>query len=494
VKFTQTEESQSKRKWRRGLLSVLCVLCGFPFLVSLVAQNRPDRSQAPALGPAPQLDLPPIQKKALSNGLPVWVIESHDLPLVQVNLLVLAGTSDDPPGKFGLASLTAAMLDEGAGSRSSLEIADAVDFLGAALATSSSADASAVRLNVQTSHLQEALPIMADVALRPTFPQHDLDRIRQERLTSLLQAQDDPQSIAALAFARIVFGPTHRFGTGTIGTASTLKAFSADDLRSFHSTYYSPATAALIVAGDITADSVLSMLEKHFGTWKTPAEKRVPLPPAPQLTQRQIYLVDKPGAAQSQIRIGRVGVPRSTPDYFPILVLNTILGGSFMSRLNQNLRETHGYAYGAGSRFDMRISPGPFYAAAGVQTDKTADALREFFNELNGVLKPIPTEELARAKNYVALGFPSEFETIGDLSQHIEELIVYKLPDHYFENYIRNVEAVTAADVQNVSAKYIQPTKFVVVVVGDRKVIEPGIRAATLGPVRVMSVPEALGQ
>jgi predicted Zn-dependent peptidase len=471
-----------------------CVLCGFLFAASLAAQDRPDRSHPPALGPSPQLNLPPIQKKALSNGLAVWLIESHEVPLVQVNLLVLAGASDDPAGKFGLASLTAAMLDEGAGSRSSLEIADAVDYLGAALTTSASADATAVRLNVPTSHFTDALPIMADVALRPTFPQQDLERIRQERLTSLLQAQDDPQSIAALAFARTVFGPAHRFGTGTIGTRSTLKAFTVDDLRSFHSTYYSPANAALIVAGDVQADGVLPMLEKQFGGWKAAAPKRIPVPVAPQLTRRQIYIVDKPGAAQSQIRIGWVGVSRSSPDYFPIVALNTILGGSFSSRLNQNLRETHGYAYVAGSAFDMRVSPGPFYAAAGVQTDKTADALREFFNELDRIPKPIPPEELTRGKNYVALGFPSGFETIGDLSQRVEELIVYKLPDDYFQNYIKNVEAVSAADVQPVAAKYIQPQKFAVVVVGDGKTIEPGIRALNLGPVRVMSVAEALGE
>lgn len=208
---------------------------------------------------------------------------------------------------------------------------------------------------------------------------------------------------------------------------------------------------------------------------------------------QQIYLVDKPGAAQSQIRIGWVGVPRSTPDYFPLEVLNTMLGGSFTSRLNQNLREEHGYAYGAGSRFDMRLSAGPFFATAGVQTDKTADALREFFNELNGMLKPIPAEELRRAKNYVALGFPSEFETIGDLSAHLEELAVYRLPDDYFEKYVANIQAVTAEQVQKAAATYIQPKRFAIVVVGDRKAIEPGIRALNLAPVRVMTVDEALG-
>jgi predicted Zn-dependent peptidase len=218
------------------------------------------------------------------------------------------------------------------------------------------------------------------------------------------------------------------------------------------------------------------------------------VPQAPQVAQGQITIVDMPGAEQSQIRIGWVGVPRSTPDYFTIEVLNTILGGSFTSRLNQNLREEHQYSYGASSRFDMRLSAGAFQAGAGVQTDKTAEALKEFFNELNGILQPIPEEELAKAKNYVALGFPSEFETSGDLSSKMEEMVVYSLPDRYFGEYFDNLRKVAAAAVQKAAATYIQPKRFAVVVVGDRKVIEPGIRALNLGPVRVMSVDEAVGQ
>jgi len=217
------------------------------------------------------------------------------------------------------------------------------------------------------------------------------------------------------------------------------------------------------------------------------------VPTAPQLHQRQVYLVDKPDAEQSQIRIGAVGVPRSTPDYFPLIVLNTVLGGAFTSRLNQNLREKHGYAYGASSAFDMRLSAGPFVAAAGVQTDKTAESVREFFNELEAIRMPIETDELAKAKNYIALGFPSEFETSTDLSRRLEELVVYRLPDDYFERYIANVMAVTAETVRSTAEKYIVPSRFAVVVVGDRKTIESGVRALNLGPVQIMTVAQAIG-
>jgi zinc protease len=481
-----------------SVFAVLAVLAGNPS-VALIAQGGPDRTKPPALAAAPRLNLPEIQKRSLSNGLSVWLVESHEVPLVQINLVVKAGAGDDPSGKFGLSSLTAAMLDEGAGSRSALELADAIDFLGASLATTSSFDASAVRLNVPVSRLTAALPLMADVALRPTFPDAELNRLRQERLTALLQAKDDPASVAPLAFARIVFGPMHRYGTGLAGTEATLKGFTVQDLKRFHGSMFQPANATLLVVGDVKADVIIPQLETHFGSWKgtsPPAAgaSRRPMAQATQLSQGHITIVDMPGAEQSQIRIGWVGVPRSTPDYFTIEVLNTILGGSFTSRLNQNLREEHQYSYGASSRFDMRLSAGAFQAGAGVQTDKTSEALREFFNELNGIVKPVSGEELTKAKNYVALSFPSEFETSGDLSAKMEEMVIYGLSDRYFGQYVDNIQAVAAPAVQKAAETYIQPKRFAVVVVGDRKIIEPGIRALNLGPVRVMSVDEATGQ
>jgi predicted Zn-dependent peptidase len=460
------------------------------------AQSQPDRSKPPSLGPTPQLKLPAIQKRTLSNGVPVWLVEQREVPLVRVTLLLKSGASDDPSGKFGLASLTAAMLDEGAGARSALEIADEIEFLGADLTTSSSFDASAVRLGVPVARLGPALAVMADVALRPTFPDAELERVRQERLTDLIQARDDAASVAPMAFARLLFGPTHRYGTGAIGTAATLKAFTTADLKAFHAAAFQPGNATLIAVGDITADSVVPQLEKHFGSWRagSTAARHAAVPNASQPAQRQITIVDMPGAEQSQVRIGWVGVARSTQDYFTLQVLNTILGGSFTSRLNQNLREEHGYSYGASSRFDMRLSAGPFFAGAGVQTDKTAESIREFFNELTAIGKPVAADELTKAKNYVAFGFPSNFETIGDLSAQLEQLIVYGLPDTYYADYVRNLQAVTADAVLKASATYIQPQKFLVVVVGDGKVIEPGIRALNLGMVRTMSIQEALGE
>jgi zinc protease len=459
---------------------------------TLGAQQAPDRSRPPTAGPAPGLKLPAIEKRQLANGLPVWIVELHEVPVAQINLVVLSGAGDDPAGKYGIASLTAAMLTEGAGSRSSLEIADAIDFLGADLSAGTGMDSGAVRLHVPVARLAEALPIMADVALRPTFPVQELDRIRQERLVSILQARDDPQTIASLAFSRVMYGAAHRYGTAVVGTADTIKSFTAEDLRAFYGSSFRPDNAALIVVGDVTPTSALPLLEKHFGGWKAPAtavaRATLPTPAAP--ARREVYLVDKPGAPQSQIRIGSIGVPRSTPDYFPLQVMNTILGGSFSSRLNMNLRETHGYTYGASSAFDMRKFAGPFFAGAGVQTDKTSESLQEFFKELNGILQPVPADELTRAKNYAALRFPAGFETTSDISNRLETVLVYRLPDDYFSNYVQNIQAATVADVQRIAQKYVHPDRVAVIVVGDKKTIEARIQALNLGPIKPITIDE----
>jgi zinc protease len=460
--------------------------------VAVGAQQKPDRSKPPVSGPAPSLKLPAIQKLKLSNGLGVWIVEHHEVPLAQINLIVRSGSAADPIGKYGVGSLTAAILDEGAGTRSSLELADALEFLGANLSTTSSFDYSAVRLSVPVSKLTEALPLMADVATRPTFPTTDLDRLRKERLTQLLQARDNPAALIQIAFPRVIFGPTHRYGTSANGLPPAIEAFSVADLQSFYNAHYRPDNSTLLIVGDVTPATVMPMLEKQFGRWKAAglAPLVAAVPTAPQLKSRQIYIVDKPEAAQSQIRIGWVGVSRSTEDYAALEVLNTILGGSFTSRLNQNLREKNGYSYGASSAFDMRLSAGPFLAAAGVQTDKTGPAVGEFFNELNAIVQPIPEDELAKSKNYVALSFPGEFETTGDLARKLEELVVYNLPEDSYANFVTAVNKVTSADLQKLAARYIQADKMAVVVVGDRKVIEGPIRQLNLGPINFITIDE----
>jgi predicted Zn-dependent peptidase len=462
-------------------------------VVTSPAAQQPDRSKAPSPGPAAALKVPAVEKRALSNGLAVWIVEMHEVPVVNLSLLVKSGASADPAGQYGLASFTAAMLDEGAGSRTALELADAVDFLGASLSTGSSWDASSVTLHTPVSKLDAALPLFADVALRPTFAPAEMDRLRQERLTSLLQTRDSAPALAGAAFSRLVFGARHRYGTPAMGNEASNKEMSVGELKAFHAAHYQPQNAVLLVVGDVAPATLLPRLERAFGGWKNGAPvARAALPPAPQHAARQIYLVDKPGAAQSAIRIGWVGVARNSPDYFVLDVLNTVLGGSFTSRLNTNLREVHGYAYGASSAFDMRLSAGPFVAAANVQTDKTVESLQEFFKELDAIRAPVPEDELTRARNYQALGFPGAFETTAGMAGNLSELAIYGLPETFFSDYVPRIQAVGASDVARAASRYIQPDKFAVIVVGDLSRIEQGIRAANLGPVRIVTVDDVV--
>lgn len=457
------------------------------------AQQGPDRSKAPALGPAPALKLPPIVKRTLSNGVPVWIVEMHKVPLVDVTLIVKTGSAVDPATKHGLTSVVADMLDEGAGTRTALDIADDIAFLGGSLRTGSDWDSSTVNLHLPVSKVDDGLSLMSDVALRPTMAAAEFERMRKTRLTSILQGRDNASTLAGLAFSKVLYGPDHRYGAPPAGTEATLNAITPVDLKAFHTRYFQPSNSQIIVVGDVTPASIIPKLEKQFGLWKNAAPvAKVSPEPAPPAAARTIYLVNRPGAAQSQIRIGLVGVARNTPDYFTLDVLNTILGGSFTSRLNQNLREVHGYAYGASSAFAMRQSAGPFQAAAGVQTDKTTESLREFFKELDGIRQPISEEELARGKNYEALGFPSGFETLSGMAGQLVSMAVYNLPDTFFNEYVPKIQAVTSAQALAAAQKYLQPDKFAIVVVGDLAKIEKGIRDANFGPVKVLTVDELI--
>jgi zinc protease len=436
---------------------------------------------------------PVILKRQLSNGLRVWIVEQHELPVVQMSLLVPVGTGADPRGRYGAASLTSAMLTEGAGARSAVEIADALDALLANLSASSDVDSTSLQLYVPLARLAEALPLMADVAQRPTFPKQQLDTLRQQRLVTLRNARGDPDAIAALAFARGSYGPSHRSAAALIGTAESIQALTPEDLHAFHASAYRPANSTLIVVGDVTPDRILPLLETHFGQWQPASVNRAAEPaPALQRAARQLMLIDMPGAPQSRILVGGVGGPNSYADFFPMQVLSTIARGRLSSDRNTTLRD---YTAGVRSGFDMRKSATPFVVAAAAQVDKTAESLRALLNELSGMGKGIPADELARAKEDVALQFPKTFETRGRISSRLrslESLLVYGLPDDYYANYATAIQAVNSGDVQRVAQQYIDPDHLTIVIVGDRKTMEPSIRALNLGSIKEMSIDEVL--
>ena len=474
---------------RAVLLALAPVLGAAPLLA------QADRSQPPKPGPVRALKLPPVERLSLSNGVNILLVGVHEVPVVEVILVVRAGAVADPGGREGTAAMTADLLDEGAGGKDALALADAIDFLGATIGAGASWDASTVRLRVPVARLDAALGLMADVALRPDFPEAELARLRKEALTDLLQARDVPAAIASRALAQAVFGPGHRYGKPQAGGAAELASFTVAELRAFHAARYTPGASSLVVVGDVTS-AVLPALEKAFGSWK--ASSAAPAPPAVpaprQLTTRSVWLVDKKAAAQSSLRLGRIGPSWPDPAYAPNEVMNTLLGGSFTSRLNDNLREQHGYAYGARSLFRRNLTGGQFLVATDVQTDKTGPALGEVFKELDRILLPASPEEVERARNYAALGYASDFETTSQMAQRMVDKVVYNLPDGFYEAFVPQALATDVAGLQKAARAAVDPKRLAVVVVGDRATVEAPLRALNLGTLRVLGVDDVMGK
>ena len=444
-----------------------------------------DRSKPPVLGPPPKVALPPIVTRELPNGLKLMVVEQHELPLADFVLVIRGGGTLDPATKGGVANLTSSMLTEGTTSRNSLQIADQIAYLGIGLSAGSNWDASTVSLHTPISQLDSALALFSDVVLHPSFPSEDFERARKNRLTNLVQLKDRPTAIADQAYASILYGSEHPYGHNLIGTEASVKGMTTADLQSFYKSKFIPNNSTLIIVGDVNASQIENKIKALFGGWQRGAQTQFTFGNTPKANATTVYLIDKPGAAQSSFRIGSIGVPRSTKDYFALNVMNTILGGSFTSRLNQNLRETHGYTYGARSRFDMRQSAGPFTASAEIVAAKTDSSLVEFMKELNAIRDTVPTVELSKAKRYLQLGMPGDFETTQQIANQLVPVVLYGLPLNYYNDYVANIEAVTQADVQRVAKQYIDPASLAIVIVGDRKNIEAGLKAINAGPISI---------
>jgi zinc protease len=450
---------------------------------TVLAQDTFDRSKPPEPGPPPRVALPPIVTRELPNGLKLMIVEHHELPLADFVLIVGSGSTTDPASKTGVANLTAAMLREGTTTRKSLEIADQIAYLGVNLSPSSSWESSTISLHTPVAQLDSALALFADVTLRPSFPANEFERLRKIRLTDLIRQKDEGPAIANVSFPAIIYGSGHPYGAATLGTEASIKSLSVADLQSYYQRYFKPNNSTLIIVGDVNPDTIEQKISALFGGWQRGEVPQLTYADPPKAAPTTVYLIDKPGAAQSSFRIGAVGVPRSTKDYFALTVMNTILGGSFSSRLMQNLRETRGYTYGAGSRFEMRRAAGPFLASAEIVAAKTDSALLEFMKELNAIRQSVPASELSRAKRYLQLQLPGNFETTQDIAFQLVPVALYGLPLDYYNNYVQNIEAITETDIARVAQQYINPGLLAVVIVGDRKSIEPGLKAINVGPV-----------
>lgn len=450
-----------------------------------------DRTQPPVIGPPPALVLPPVITRRLANGLRLVIVQRHELPLADFILVARRGSEGDPEGKAGVATLTADLLMRGTTTRSAAEIAEQQAVLGITLRAGSGWDRTLIAMHTPTDQLDSALALFADVTLRPAFAGPELDRARHERIAQLIERGDQGPLVAARVQAAILYGPQRAYGHTVLGTEASVSKITREDLEAFYDATFRARTATLIAVGDVRPEDVVRRANTLFGGWTAPADvadsgRRSEttsggVPPAPTT----IYLVDKPDAPQSSVRVAAVGVARDTPDYFAVTVLNSALGGAFTSRLNQNLREAHGYTYGAFTDFDMRREPGPFSAAAEVVATKTDSSLFEFMHELKAIRDTIPIAELDKTKRYLELGLPEDFETTSGIAGQLVAVVVYDLPDDFYDTYQARVGAVTQGDVQRVARRYIDPTRMVVVVVGDRKSLEEPLRATGIGPVEI---------
>jgi zinc protease len=437
--------------------------------------DEPWRAKPPAAGPANSARIPVPESFQLPNGLTVIALpRTGGAPVVSASFLVRSGSDANPIEKPGLASFTAAMLDQGTASRSALQLADEVAQIGASLTTGSSRDASTVTTTSLTRNFPAALTLLADVVLQPSFPPEEVDRIRAARLADLVQQRNDPTQVATNVMGATLYG-SHPYGFSERGTVESNKQLTRDDLQAFWRRHFVPGNAALVVSGAITVPELRKLTEAAFGGWPrgtvTPVQLGTPASAPPRLV-----IVDRPGSPQTQLRIGTVGVPRSSPDYVPVRVMNTILGGMFASRINMNLREVHGYTYGANSQFQFWRSGGPFAVSTGVRTDVTGPAVHEVMIELKRMAETrVTPEELTLAKDAITQSLPASFETSDRTVGALGALFTYGLPLNYYSNLGEQISVVDAQAVQDVARKYLVPDKFTVIAVGDRAQIGPAL-------------------
>ncbi len=444
-----------------------------------------DRNVAPAPGTPPAIHVPAWTHTQLANGAELVVIPKHDLSLVAVTISFVGGAyAYEPAGKVGTAGFTAQMLSEGTATRTADQFSEAQQLLGTSISATVGGESGAIGFTALAEKLSPALDLVADMLLHPAFPATSLERIRGRTLVQLKQAKDQPNAIASDVFSRTVFGTEHPYGRVT--TETTVKAITRADIVAFHAAYFRPGRAVVTVAGDVDPAAVKALFDRALAGWTAGGERPTwayPAAPVPPATS--IYLVDKPGAAQSVFAIGQPGPPRNTPDYYALQVMNTLLGGLFQSRLNHNIREVRGYSYGVNSSFGFGRGPGAFRAGGGVITAKTDSALIEFMREFRGVQgeRPFTEDEIQQGKAALVQSLPKRFSSVNSTGTSIATLFTQELPQTYWQDYPANVNKVTADDLVRVAKKYIDLQHLDIVIVGDRATIESPLAATGIAPI-----------
>jgi zinc protease len=453
-----------------------------------------DRSRLPAPGPPLSPIFPEVRRRTLGNGLRVCTIEHHEVPLITYFVLMPVGSSQDPSHQPGLAAITGDLLDEGSGELDAMAVHEALGRIGAHLDTEIGADATLLELTTLEQYAPRALDLLASMVRTPRLDQQDFDRVRELRLNRLLQLRDMPPALADRVFTQLLYHE-HPYGHLPIGTEEALRALTLADVVGFHRRAYPPELATVIAVGDASHERLADLVEAAFGTWDRHVDSGsdlvdVSLLKVAKPSGGRLATVHRAGAAQSELRIGHVGLARSTPDYHALLVLNMILGGQFISRINMNLREDKGYTYGARTSFEFRRGPGPFVFQTSVQSDVTAEAVREVLGELQTIRadRPASAHELELGRAALTRGYPRNFETAEQLGRAAAQLALYGLPDDYFTTFVPRVLSVGEEDVTRVAKAHIDPARLLTVVVGDREKVGPALADLNLGEASEVAV------
>jgi zinc protease len=450
------------------------------------ASGSVDRSRRPAAGSPPQISLPAFKSFRLANGLHVLSVQHDDMPEISARLVLPFGACEDAREHAGAGLLTARALTEGTEERSAPEVAEWLDYLGARFSLDVDHDATIISLHFLTQVMDGAFDLLAEVVTRPAFDPGEVGRLRDERLDEIASGLDEPRIVASLRLGEATFG-SHPYGMRTGGVEETVREIDAEVLSDFHSRFYRPSGATLILVGDVPELGELKgRLEDAFGAWQgDPAPATALVEPAP-IDERRLWAVPWPGP-QSEIRLGGVGIARLDPEYYATLIMNAIFGGLFSSRINMNLREDKGWTYGVSSRFDARRRSGPFFVATAVDAAVSVDAAGEIVGEMERMKSEPPgDEEMELAVNAVTLSLPRLFETVDQVSGRIAHQVVYGLPDDYWETYADRFRAVTAADVQRVAGRFLASERSAIVVVGPLEDFRT--RLEDLGPLQIRDV------
>lgn len=423
--------------------------------------------------------VPPVAKRSkLKNGMQLLVIENHALPIVSMSLLIPgAGAAQDPNGKGGLASFTADLLDEGAGDLTAIQIAEEQDRLGAAIRPYVGIDAAGVSVSTLTKTLDPTLDLIAKIITRPKFDQKEFDRVKGDRMTSLELRRDRPREVVGLMLNAALYGLESAYGHPSTGTREKFKAIGVADVKGFYKQHWNPATMTLVVVGDFDTAALQKKLDASLGAWKAAGAKKFAPPTIkPAKLGKRLLLVDRKAAAQSDVRIGLVGLDRKDKRYYSFEVLASTLGGGFTSRLVQRLREQLGITYGARAGMDYRLATGPFIIATAIVTPETATGLTEIMKMLDTLAsEDVPAEELEKSKQNLIRALPSSFGTNAATAGTFADLALHGLPDDYYATYADNIAKVTAADVKSVAANVTPSKNMVISIVGDMSKIREGV-------------------